>query len=57
MFQSRRGDDWSVGNMDSEEGTLLSNIQSPGDQICFDISANNEPQQKAGASSGEILLP
>lgn len=27
MFQSRRGDDWSVGNMDSEEGTLLRNLQ------------------------------
>lgn len=27
MFWSRRGDDWSVGSMDSEEGTLLSNLQ------------------------------
>lgn len=28
MFRSRRGDDWSVGNTGSEEGTLLSNLQS-----------------------------
>lgn len=53
MFWSRRGDDWSVGNMDSEEGTLLSNLQ----RFHFDINTKNEPQQNAGTSSGEILLP